>query len=205
LIIGDRKTGKTTIALETIISQRQAWWERRNGPGREAKGISPKEKPVICVYVSVGQKKGDLAQVVKTLEKHHALEYSIVVAATAADSATENYLAPYVGCTLSEYFRDKGQDALVIYDDLTKHAWAYRNISLLLGRPPGREAYPGDIFYAHARLLERAARLDKKHGGGSLTALPIIETVEGDITGYIPTNLISITDGQIYLSSELFR
>jgi len=160
---------------------------------------------VVCVYVSIGQRKGDLARVVKTLEKHHALEYTVVVAATASDSATENYLAPYVGCTLAEYFRDKGMDVLVVYDDLTKHSWAYRNISLLLGRPPGREAYPGDIFYAHARLLERAARLDKNHGGGSLTALPIIETVESDITGYISTNLISITDGQIYLSPELFR
>jgi len=196
LIIGDRKTGKTTIALEAIISQRQAWWNR---------GAVTADKPVVCVYVSIGQKKGDLARVVKTLEKHHALEYTAVVAATASDSATENYLAPYVGCTLAEYFRDKGQDVLVVYDDLTKHSWAYRNISLLLGRPPGREAYPGDIFYAHARLLERAARLDKNHGGGSLTALPIIETVESDITGYISTNLISITDGQIYLSPELFR
>ncbi|TAN57162.1 F0F1 ATP synthase subunit alpha [Patescibacteria group bacterium] len=200
LIIGDRKTGKTTIALETMISQRQAWWNRESAYAKASA-----DKPVICVYVSIGQKKGDLARVVKTLEKHHAMEYTIVVAATASDSATENYLAPYVGCALAEYFRDKGLDVLIIYDDLTKHSWAYRNISLLLGRPPGREAYPGDIFYAHARLLERAARLDEKHGGGSLTALPIIETVEGDITGYISTNLISITDGQIYLSPELFR
>lgn len=200
LIIGDRKTGKTTIALEAMISQRQAWWNREKAmAGKSA------DKPVICVYVSIGQKKGDLARVVKTLEKHHAMEYTVVVAATASDSATENYLAPYVGCSLAEYFRDKGQDVLIVYDDLTKHSWAYRNISLLLGRPPGREAYPGDIFYAHARLLERAAKLDKNHGGGSLTALPIIETVEGDITGYISTNLISITDGQIYLSPELFR
>ena len=202
LIIGDRKIGKTTIALEAIINQRQTWWNRG---GQSALAKATADKPVICVYVSIGQKKGDLARVVKTLEKHHALEYTIVVAATASDSATENYLAPYVGCTLAEYFRDKGEDVLVVYDDLTKHSWAYRNISLLLGRPPGREAYPGDIFYAHARLLERAAKLDKSHGGGSLTALPIIETVEGDITGYISTNLISITDGQIYLSPELFR
>lgn len=202
LIIGDRKTGKTTIALEAMINQRQAWW---NQGGQSAYAKASADKPVICVYVSIGQKKGDLARVVKALEKHHAMEYTVVVAATASDSATENYLAPYVGCSLAEYFRDKGLDVLVVYDDLTKHSWAYRNISLLLGRPPGREAYPGDIFYAHARLLERAAKLDKNHGGGSLTALPIIETVEGDITGYISTNLISITDGQIYLSPELFR
>ena len=143
LIIGDRKIGKTTIALEAIINQRQTWWNRG---GQSALAKATADKPVICVYVSIGQKKGDLARVVKTLEKHHALEYTIVVAATASDSATENYLAPYVGCTLAEYFRDKGEDVLVVYDDLTKHSWAYRNISLLLGRPPGREAYPGDIF-----------------------------------------------------------
>ncbi|OGG44472.1 F0F1 ATP synthase subunit alpha [Candidatus Kaiserbacteria bacterium RIFCSPHIGHO2_01_FULL_48_10] len=203
LIIGDRKTGKTTVALETIINQRQSWWEAGGLNG--SSGGKSADRPVVCIYVSIGQKKSDIARVVKTLEEHHALEYTTVVVASSSDSATENYLAPYAGTSMAEYFRDKGYDALVVYDDLTKHAWAYRNLSLLLGRPPGREAYPGDVFYIHAKLLERSAKMNAENGGGSLTALPIMETVEGDITGYISTNLISITDGQIYLSPELFR
>lgn len=185
LIIGDRGLGKTAICLDTIINQ--------------------KGKKVVCIYVAIGQKTSKIAQVVATLEKYKAMDHTIVVAASASDSATMQYVAPYAGCAMGEYFMDQGKDALVVYDDLTKHAWAYRQISLLLKRPSGREAYPGDIFYLHSRLLERAARLDDKHGGGSLTALPIIETQAGDVSAYIPTNVISITDGQIYLEADLFN
>jgi len=185
LIIGDRGLGKTAICLDTIINQ--------------------KGKDVICIYVAIGQKTSKIAQVIAILEKFKALEHTIVVAASASDSATMQYVAPYAGCAMGEYFMDKGKDALVIYDDLTKHAWAYRQISLLLRRPSGREAYPGDIFYLHSRLLERAAKMADKFGGGSLTALPIIETQAGDVSAYIPTNVISITDGQIYLEADLFN
>ncbi len=185
LIIGDRQTGKTAIAIDTIINQ--------------------KDTDVICVYVGVGQKQSSIAKIVKTLERHGAMEYTIIVAASASDTASLNYLAPYAGCSMGEFFRDKGQHALIIYDDLSKHAVAYRELSLLLRRPPGREAYPGDVFYLHSRLLERASKLSADCGGGSLTALPIIETQADDITAYIPTNVISITDGQIYLSSKLFH
>jgi len=188
LIIGDRQTGKTAIVLDTIINQLK----------------EPKEKRPICIYVAVGQKESKVAKIVETLKEHGAFEYSIVVSASASSPASFWYLAPFTGCAIGEYFRDKGKDALVIYDDLSKHAWAYRQISLLLRRPPGREAYPGDVFYLHSRLLERAAKLSKEKGGGSLTALPIIETQLGDVTAYIPTNVISITDGQIYLESDLF-
>jgi len=184
LIIGDRQTGKTAIALDTIINQK--------GQG------------VICIYVAIGQRAATVAQVAATLEERGAMEYTIIVSATASDPAPLWYLAPYAGCSMGEYFRDKGGDALLVYDDLSKHAWAYRQISLLLRRPPGREAYPGDVFYLHSRLLERAARMNKDNGGGSLTALPIIETLAGDISAYIPTNVISITDGQIYLLTDLF-
>jgi F-type H+-transporting ATPase subunit alpha len=184
LIIGDRQTGKTAIAVDTIINQ---------------KGLN-----VFCIYVAIGQKRSTVARVVKTLEEHHAMEYSIVVSATASDPASMQYLAPFAGAAMGEYFRDGGQHALIIYDDLSKHATAYRELSLLLRRPPGREAYPGDVFYLHSRLLERAAKLSDKLGGGSLTALPIIETQAGDVSAYIPTNVISITDGQIYLASDLF-
>jgi F-type H+-transporting ATPase subunit alpha len=185
LIIGDRQTGKTVIATDTILNQK--------GSG------------VICVYVAIGQKNSTVAQIVKSLEDHGAMEYTIVVAASASDPSPLQYLAPYSGCALGEYFRDSGGHALIIYDDLSKHAAAYREISLLLRRPPGREAYPGDVFYLHSRLLERAAKLNDELGGGSLTALPIIETQAGDVSGYIPTNVISITDGQIYLVPELFN
>ena len=184
LIIGDRQTGKTAIAVDTIINQ---------------KGLG-----VFCIYVAVGQKRSTVARVVKTLEENHAMEYSMVVAATASDPAPMQYLAPFSGAALGEYFRDNGKHALIVYDDLSKHAVAYRQLSLLLRRPPGREAYPGDVFYLHSRLLERAAKLNDKLGGGSLTALPIIETQAGDVSAYIPTNVISITDGQIYLGSDLF-
>jgi F-type H+-transporting ATPase subunit alpha len=184
LIIGDRNTGKTAIALDTIINQ--------------------KKGDVACVYVAIGQKAAKVAQVVATLEKFGALENTIVVAANATDSAAMQYLAPYAGCAMAEEFLETGRDALIVYDDLSKHAWAYRQLSLVLRRPPGREAYPGDVFYLHSRLLERAARYDEAHGGGSLTALPIIETQAGDVSAYIPTNVISITDGQIYLESDLF-
>ncbi|MEJ5165514.1 MAG: F0F1 ATP synthase subunit alpha [Thermoanaerobaculia bacterium] len=184
LIIGDRQTGKTAICIDTIINQ--------------------KGKDVICIYVAIGQKKSTVAQVIKTLEDFGAMEHTIVVSATASDPSSLQYLAPYAGCAMGEYFRDRGMDALCIYDDLSKHAAAYREISLLLRRPPGREAYPGDVFYLHSRLLERAAKLDTRLGGGSLTALPIIETQMGDISSYIPTNVISITDGQIYLETDLF-
>src|ERR1700685_1186490 len=185
LIIGDRQTGKTTVALDTIINQR----------GQD----------VICVYVAIGQKRSTVAQVVKTLEAHGAMDYTIVVAATASDPAPMQYIAPSAGCAIAEFFRDSKRHALCIYDDLSKHAAAYREISLLLRRPPGREAYPGDVFYLHSRLLERAAKLNDEKGGGSLTALPIIETQAGDVSAYIPTNVISITDGQIYLESDLFN
>jgi len=185
LIIGDRQTGKTTVALDTIINQ--------------------KGGDVICIYVAIGQKRSTVAQVVKALEDMGAMEYSIVVAATASDPAPMQYIAPYAGCAIGEYFRDTKRHALCIYDDLSKHAAAYREISLLLRRPPGREAYPGDVFYLHSRLLERAAKLNAENGGGSLTALPFIETQAGDVSAYIPTNVISITDGQIYLESDLFN
>ncbi len=185
LIIGDRQTGKTTVALDTIINQ--------------------KGQDVICIYVAIGQKRSTVAQVVKALEEHGAMEYSIVVAATASDPAPMQYIAPYAGCTIGEFFRDSKRHALCVYDDLSKHAAAYREISLLLRRPPGREAFPGDVFYLHSRLLERAAKLSDEKGGGSLTALPFIETQAGDVSAYIPTNVISITDGQIYLESDLFN
>jgi F-type H+-transporting ATPase subunit alpha len=185
LIIGDRQTGKTAIALDTIINQ--------------------KGGDMICIYVAIGQKRSTVAQVVKTLEDAGAMEYTIVVAATASDPAPMQYIAPFSGCAMGEFFRDNGKHALCIYDDLSKHAAAYREISLLLRRPPGREAYPGDVFYLHSRLLERAAKLSAAHGGGSLTALPFIETQAGDVSAYIPTNVISITDGQIFLESDLFN
>jgi len=185
LIIGDRQTGKTAVALDTIINQ--------------------KGQNVICVYVAIGQKRSTVAQVVKTLEEYGAMEYTIVVSASASDPAPMQYLAPYAGCAIGEFFRDTKRHALCIYDDLSKHAAAYREISLLLRRPPGREAYPGDVFYLHSRLLERAAKLSDEKGAGSLTALPIIETQAGDVSAYIPTNVISITDGQIYLESDLFN
>jgi len=185
LIIGDRQTGKTAIALDTIINQ--------------------KGGDVVCIYVAIGQKRSTIAQVVKTLEDFGAMEYTIVVAASASDPAPMLYLAPFSGCAMGEYFRDNGRHALCVYDDLSKHAAAYREISLLLRRPPGREAYPGDVFYLHSRLLERAAKLNDKLGGGSLTALPFIETQAGDVSAYIPTNVISITDGQIYLEADLFN
>jgi len=184
LIIGDRQTGKTALVIDAIINQ--------------------KHENVVCIYVSIGQKESKLVRLVDELKKHGALDYTIVVSASSSDPASLWYLAPYAGCAMGEYFMDRGKDALVLYDDLSKHAWAYREISLLLRRPPGREAYPGDIFYLHSRLLERAAKLNQAHGGGSLTALPIIETQANDITAYIPTNVISITDGQIYLEPELF-
>ena len=185
LIIGDRQTGKTAVAVDAIINQRG--------------------KDVICIYNAVGQKQSTVAQVVRTLEEHDAMSYTIVVAATASDPAPMLYISPYSACTIGEYFRDSGRHALVVYDDLSKHAQAYREISLLLRRPPGREAYPGDVFYLHSRLLERAAKLNAAAGGGSLTALPIIETQAGDLSAYIPTNVISITDGQIFLETDLFH
>ena len=185
LIIGDRSTGKTAIALDTIINQ--------------------KGGNLICIYVAIGQKQGKVAQVVTTLEEHDAMGHTIVVNAGASDSAPLQYIAPYAGCAMAEAFMDEGKDVLIVYDDLTKHSWAYRQMSLLLRRPAGREAYPGDIFYLHSRLLERSARLDAEHGGGSITALPVIETQAGDVSAYIPTNVISITDGQIYLEPELFN
>jgi len=184
LIIGDRQTGKTAIVIDTIINQ--------------------KGKGVICVYVAIGQKRSTVARIIDTLEKHGAMEYTIIVSATASDPAPLQFIAPFAGCTMGEYFRDRGKHALLIYDDLSKQATAYRQLSLLLRRPPGREAYPGDVFYLHSRLLERAAKLNDEFGAGSLTALPIIETQAGDVSAYIPTNVISITDGQIYLESDLF-
>ena len=196
LIIGDRQTGKTAVAIDAIINQ--------------------KGKNMVCVYVAIGQKASSIVNVVRKLEEHGAMDYTIIVSATASDSAAMQYLAPYAGCTMGEYFRDRGQDALIIYDDLTKQAWAYRQISLLLRRPPGREAYPGDVFYLHSRLLERAARVSEEYvekftngavkgKTGSLTALPIIETQAGDVTAFVPTNVISITDGQIFLETDLFN
>jgi len=185
LIIGDRQTGKTAVMLDTILNQLGG--------------------DVICIYVAIGQKRSTIAQVVKTLEEYDAMKYSIIVEASSSDPAPMQYIAPYAGCAMGEYFRDSGRHALCLYDDLSKHAVAYREISLLLRRPPGREAYPGDVFYLHSRLLERAAKLDDELGGGSLTALPIIETQAGDISAYIPTNVISITDGQIYLQTDLFN
>ena len=184
LIIGDRQTGKTALAIDTIINQ--------------------KGKELICIYVAIGQKLAQVAQVVATLEQHGAMEHTIVVAASASEPATLQYIAPYAGCAMGEEFMEQGKDALIVYDDLSKHAWAYRQVSLLLRRPPGREAYPGDVFYLHSRLLERAAKMHADFGGGSLTALPIIETQAGDVSAYIPTNVISITDGQIYVESDLF-
>ena len=185
LIIGDRQTGKTAVALDTIVNQ--------------------KGKNLLCIYVAIGQKRAQVAQIVGTLEQFGAMEYTIVVVASASESAALQYIAPYAGCAMGEEFMESGRDALIIYDDLTKHAQAYRQVSLLLRRPPGREAYPGDVFYLHSRLLERAARLSKELGGGSLTALPIIETQAGDISAYIPTNVISITDGQLFLETDLFN
>ncbi len=184
LIIGDRQTGKTAVAIDTIINQ--------------------KGQSIICIYVAIGQKESKIARIVAELQKRGAMDYTIVVVAGASDPAAFSYIAPYSGCAIGEYFMDQGKDVLVIYDDLSKHAWAYRQISLILKRPPGREAYPGDIFYLHSRLLERSAKLNKDFGGGSLTALPIIETQAGDVSAYIPTNVISITDGQIYLEADLF-
>ena len=185
LIIGDRQTGKTTIATDTIINQ--------------------KGKDVLCIYVAIGQKRSTVASLVENLTRNGAMDYTIVVAATASESSPLQYIAPYSGCAMGEYFMNQGKDVLIIYDDLSKHAVAYRALSLLIRRPPGREAYPGDVFYLHSRLLERAAKLDDEHGGGSLTALPIIETQAGDVSAYIPTNVISITDGQIFLETELFH
>ena len=185
LIIGDRQTGKTAIAIDTIINQ--------------------KGQDLICIYVAIGQKNAKVAQIIATLEEFGAMDHTIVVSAPASDPASLQYLAPYAGCAIGEEFMDNGKEALIIYDDLSKHAWAYRQISLLLRRPPGREAFPGDVFYLHSRLLERAAKMDDQYGGGSLTALPIIETQLGDVAAYIPTNVISITDGQIYLESDLFN
>ena len=185
LIIGDRSTGKSTIAIDAIINQ--------------------KGGDLLCIYVAIGQKASKVAQMVALLEEHGAMDHTIVVVAGASEPAPMQYLAPYSGCTMAEQFMSEGKDALIVYDDLSKHAWAYRQMSLLLRRPPGREAYPGDLFYLHSRLLERAARLDDEHGGGSITALPIIETLAGDVSAYVPTNVISITDGQIYLEPELFN
>jgi len=185
LIIGDRSTGKTAIALDAIVNQ--------------------KSGDLICIYVAIGQKVSQVARVVATLTQYGAMDHTIVVTASASDSVALQYLAPYSGCAMGEEFMEQGKDVLIIYDDLSKHAWAYRQLSLLLRRPPGREAYPGDVFYLHSRLLERAAKYDKEHGGGSLTALPIIETLAGDVSAYIPTNVISITDGQLYLESDLFN
>jgi len=192
LIIGDRQTGKTAVAIDAIINQKFNW------------ASDDEKKKLYCIYVAVGQKRSTVAQIVKTLTENGAMEYTTVVAATASDPAPMQFLAPYAGCTIGEYFRDNGMHALVIYDDLSKQAVSYRQVSLLLRRPPGREAYPGDVFYLHSRLLERAAKMNDEFGGGSLTALPIVETQAGDVSAYIPTNVISITDGQIFLESELF-
>ena len=194
LIIGDRQTGKTAIAVDTFINQK---------PVNEAAGKDDAKK-LFCIYVAIGQKRSTVAQIVRSLEEQGALEYSIIVAATASDPAPMQFLAPYTACTMGEYFRDNGMHALVVYDDLSKQAVAYRQMSLLLRRPPGREAYPGDVFYLHSRLLERAAKMNEANGSGSLTALPVIETQAGDVSAYIPTNVISITDGQIFLETELF-
>ncbi len=193
LIIGDRQTGKTAVAIDAIINQ------------KKINESNDEKKKLYCVYVAIGQKRSTVAQIAKTLEEAGALKYTTIVAATASDSAPLQFLAPYTGCTIGEYFRDNGMHALIVYDDLSKQAVAYRQMSLLLRRPPGREAYPGDVFYLHSRLLERSAKLSDKNGGGSLTALPIIETQAGDVSAYIPTNVISITDGQIFLETELFN
>ena len=192
LIIGDRQTGKTAVAIDAIINQ------------KEINSSDDETKKLYCIYVAIGQKRSTVAQIVKSLEEAGALEYSIIVSATASEPAPLQFLAPYTGCAMAEYFRDNGMHALIIYDDLSKHAVAYRQMSLLLRRPPGREAYPGDVFYLHSRLLERAAKMNDDHGAGSMTALPIIETQAGDVSAYIPTNVISITDGQIFLETELF-
>jgi F-type H+-transporting ATPase subunit alpha len=192
LIIGDRQTGKTAIAIDTILNQ------------KKLNAGTDESKKLYCVYVAVGQKRSTVAQLSKTLEANDALKYSIIVAATASEAAPLQYIAPFTACAMGEWFRDNGRHALIIYDDLSKQAVAYRQMSLLLRRPPGREAYPGDVFYLHSRLLERAAKMSDKHGGGSLTALPVIETQGGDVSAYIPTNVISITDGQIFLEAELF-
>jgi F-type H+-transporting ATPase subunit alpha len=194
LIIGDRQTGKTAVIIDTILNQKAA----NDAAGGDAK------KKMFCIYVAIGQKRSTVAQIVRTLEEYGAMEYTIVVAATASDPAPMQFLAPYTGCTMGEYFRDNGMHATIFYDDLSKQAVAYRQMSLLLRRPPGREAYPGDVFYLHSRLLERAAKMSEAHGSGSLTALPVIETQAGDVSAYIPTNVISITDGQIFLETELF-
>ena len=193
LIIGDRQTGKTAVAIDTIINQ------------KEINKLGEEKDKLYCIYVAIGQKRSTVAQIVKTLEDEGAMEYTIIVSATASDPAPLQFLAPYTGCTMGEYFRDNGMHALIIYDDLSKQAVAYRQMSLLLRRPPGREAYPGDVFYLHSRLLERAAKLNDEKGGGSLTAVPIMETQAGDVAAYIPTNVISITDGQIFLETELFN
>ena len=193
LIIGDRQTGKTAVAIDTIINQ------------KKINESDDESKKLYCIYVAIGQKRSTVAQIVKTLEDAGAMEYTTIVSATASDSAPLQFLAPYTGCAMGEYFRDNGMHALIIYDDLSKQAVAYRQMSLLLRRPPGREAYPGDVFYLHSRLLERAAKLSDANGGGSLTALPVIETQAGDVSAYIPTNVISITDGQIFLETELFN
>jgi F-type H+-transporting ATPase subunit alpha len=190
LIIGDRQTGKTAVAIDAIINQ---------------KYTHETDAPVYCVYVAIGQKASTVASLVSELESHGAMEYTIIVAANASDPAPMQYIAPYAGCAMGEYFRDNGQHALIVYDDLSKQAVAYRQMSLVLRRPPGREAFPGDVFYLHSRLLERASKLSEDLGGGSLTALPVIETQEGDVAAYIPTNVISITDGQIYLETNLFN
>jgi F-type H+-transporting ATPase subunit alpha len=192
LIIGDRQTGKTAIAIDTIINQKTNF------------NTGDVQKQLFCVYVAIGQKRSTVSNIVKTLKNHDALKYTIIVAATASEAAPLQFLAPYSGCAIAEFFRDNGKHALIIYDDLSKQAVAYRQMSLLLRRPPGREAYPGDVFYLHSRLLERAAKMNKDFGGGSMTALPVIETQAGDVSAYIPTNVISITDGQIFLETELF-
>ena len=197
LIIGDRATGKTTIAIDTILNQAKI-----NKAGEEAG--DPNFRPMYSIYVAVGQKNSNIARVVSVLEENDALRHTIIVAAAASDAAADQYLAPFTGAAMGEWFMSNGMDALIVFDDLTKHAAAYRQVSLLLKRPSGREAYPGDVFYLHSRLLERSARLNEKFGNGSLTALPIIETQAGDVSAYIPTNVISITDGQIYLETDLF-
>jgi F-type H+/Na+-transporting ATPase subunit alpha len=197
LIIGDRSTGKTTIAVDTIISQAQ-----QNKAAEQ--GTLKGHKPLYCIYVAIGQKQSNIARVVKTLEDAGAMEYTVIVSASASDSAVNQYLAPYTGCAVGEWFMDQGQDALIVFDDLSKQAVAYRQVSLILKRPSGREAYPGDVFYLHSRLLERSCRVSEQYGGGSMTALPIIETQAGDVSAYIPTNVISITDGQIFLETDLF-
>lgn len=193
MIIGDRQTGKTAIAVDTILNQKINFTE----------GGDPEQR-LYCIYVAVGQKRSTVSNIVRVLTQKDAMKYTIVVAATASEAAPLQFLAPYSGCAIGEYFRDNGMHALIIYDDLSKQAVAYRQMSLLLRRPPGREAYPGDVFYLHSRLLERAAKMNKTFGGGSLTALPVIETQAGDVSAYIPTNVISITDGQIFLETELF-